>query len=69
MSKDRQPVRKPRWSLFIAALPAMVFGAIAHYPAQALALLHIIGRGFVTFSMYPAFVKQLGKARWRVNER
>ena len=29
MSKDRQPVRKPRWSLFIAALPAMVFGAIA----------------------------------------
>jgi cytochrome c biogenesis protein CcmG/thiol:disulfide interchange protein DsbE len=29
MSKDRQPVRKPRWSILIAALPAMVFGAIA----------------------------------------
>ena len=29
MSKDSQPVRKLRWSRLIAALPAMVFGAIA----------------------------------------
>ncbi|MEM5542359.1 redoxin family protein [Sulfitobacter sp. AS92] len=29
MSKDGQPVRKLRWSRLIAALPAMVFGAIA----------------------------------------
>jgi cytochrome c biogenesis protein CcmG/thiol:disulfide interchange protein DsbE len=29
MSKDSQSVHKPRWSLFIAALSAMVFGAIA----------------------------------------